>query len=217
MMGLASCRPANDTFMSGFTRGTHPLTGIRGQRKKLCAGRLGGVYLDRGEPAKAVGFESIGDAEKFVADLPGDFAGFPPLRRRPVAGDPGFTVADDNAVHGADGGNFSGRAGEKDFVGDVEHLARNGLLADRIAQMAGDGYGAVPSDAGESRVAKLGGVNYAVAHHKDVFAGSLADEAVDVEGNAFDVAVDGGFHADRPSDRCMKWFRCTSCLGNSSR
>src|ERR1035437_4199774 len=183
MMGLASCRPANDTFMSGFTRGTHPLTGIRGQRKKLCAGRLGGVYLDRGEPAKAVGFESIGDAEEFVADLPGDFAG--------------FTVSDDDAVHGADGGNLGGRAGEKDFVGDVEHFARNGLLADRIAQMAGDGDGAVPGDAGESRVAKLGGVNYAVAHHKDVFAGALADEAVDVEGNAFDVAVDVGFHADQ--------------------
>ena len=51
----------------------------------------------------------------------------------------GLAVADHDAVDGADGRNLGGGAGEEDFVGDVEQLARNRLLGDREAQMAGDG------------------------------------------------------------------------------
>src|ERR1035438_2581258 len=39
MMGLASSRPASDTFMSGFTRGYLPLTENRDQRSD-CVGKL---------------------------------------------------------------------------------------------------------------------------------------------------------------------------------
>ena len=52
---------------------------------------------------------------------------------------PGFAVADEDAIDGADGRDFGGGAGEEDFVGDVEHLARKRLLDDRDAEVAGDG------------------------------------------------------------------------------
>ena len=47
-------------------------------------------------------------------------------------------AADYDAVDGANGRDFSGSAGEEDFVGDVEKLAGDGLLGDSVAEVAGD-------------------------------------------------------------------------------
>ena len=62
--------------------------------------------------------------------------------------------------------------------------------------MAGDGEDAVAGDAGEGGVGQGRSVEDAVADDEDVFAGALADQAADVQGNALVVAVDFGFHAD---------------------
>ncbi len=62
--------------------------------------------------------------------------------------------------------------------------------------MAGDGQHRVAGDAGESRVGQRRGVEDAVADDEDVFAGALADQAVDVEADALLVAVDLGLHVD---------------------
>jgi len=55
---------------------------------------------------------AVGDAEEFVADFFGDFAG--------------LSVGDEDAVDGADGLNLGSGAGEEDLVGDVEQFARMG-------------------------------------------------------------------------------------------
>jgi len=58
--------------------------------------------------------------------------------------------------------------------------------------VAGDGHDAVAGDSGERRVAQLRGVENAAAHDEDVLSGALADQAVDVEGDALLVAVGVG-------------------------
>ena len=50
----------------------------------------------------------------------------------------GLAVLDQDAVDGADGRDLGGGAGEEDLVGDVEDLARERLLDDRDAEVAGE-------------------------------------------------------------------------------
>ena len=150
--------------------------------EQLCADRLAGVDFDGSEPAEAVGFEAVGDAEEFVGDFLGDIAG--------------FSVGDDDVVDGADGRDLGGCAGEKDLVGDIEQFTGDGLLDDGVAEVAGDGDNAVAGDAGESRVAELRSVENAAADYEDVLARALADQSVDIQGDALLVAVDLSLHMD---------------------
>ena len=54
----------------------------------------------------------------------------------------------------------------------------------------------VARDAVEHGVGQRRGVERAAANEEQVFAGALGEVAVDVERDAFGVAVDLGFHAD---------------------
>src|SRR5579872_7212772 len=80
--------------------------------------RLLGPVFDRrrGEPAVPVGGRAIHDAEEFVLQRQGDRSG--------------NAAVDGDLVNGADGGDFGSCAAEENFVRQVKHFARNGLLDD---------------------------------------------------------------------------------------
>ena len=62
--------------------------------------------------------------------------------------------------------------------------------------MACNGKHAVAGDAGECGVGQRRGVEHAVAHNKNILAGTFADQSVYVEGNALFVTVGFGLHAN---------------------
>src|ERR1019366_7550380 len=94
----------------GFCRDRHPLTGSSAQR-----------HADRRKAIVAVRPRTVENGEKFFLEQLGD--------------GPARSLADLDAVDRAQGTDFSRGAGEEDFVGDVEHLARNQLLAHRDFQV----------------------------------------------------------------------------------
>src|SRR5260221_7601664 len=99
-------------------------------------------------------------------------------------------------VDGTDGRDFYGGAGEEDFVDNVEHFARDDLLLHGNLQVFGDFHHGVASDAGQDAGGERRSVKRAVVHEKDVHAGAFADVAIGIEGDAFGVSVEAGFHAD---------------------
>src|SRR6202012_3581012 len=101
-----------------------------------------------------------------------------------------------DAVDGAEVGDLGGGAGEEGFIADVEHLAREGLLDDGDVEGFGDGEDGAAGDAIEDRVGEGRRVEYASADDEEVFAGAFREVAVDVQRDAFGVAVDLGLHAD---------------------
>src|SRR5208282_6825131 len=105
-------------------------------------------------------------------------------------------VADLDAVDRANGRDFRGRAGEKNLVRDVEHFAGNDLLDERDAQVVANRHHGIARDAWQRGAGNRRRQDRAVHHEENIFAGAFADVAVRIEGDAFDVAVGGGFHAD---------------------
>src|SRR5690348_15189237 len=105
-------------------------------------------------------------------------------------------VADLDFVDRADRSDFNGRAGEKYFVGYVEHLAGNHLFCDRDAEVAANFHHGVASDAWEDAVRKRRRQHLAARNDKYVFSRTFADIAVHVEGYAFRVAIGHGFEAN---------------------
>src|SRR3989304_1240930 len=109
-----------ETLAAGGARGAAP---PRGGGGRAGGGRghgprmrgLGGRLVDQGQPAVAVGLRALDQAEELLLEL---------LRHRAA-----LAAADLDLVDGADGRDFGGGAAEKALVGDVEHLAGNGLLA----------------------------------------------------------------------------------------
>ena len=81
--------------------------------------------VDGREPVMAVGLRAAGKGEEFVLNAFGDFAA--------RAG----TYLD--TVDGTDGSDLDCRAAEKNFLGDVKHLARNDLLGDGDIQVPANG------------------------------------------------------------------------------
>jgi hypothetical protein len=77
MIPVRGERGAGDSRLPQETRAASwkPPSGLP-MVKRLRADWLAGVHFDWGEPAEAVGFETIGDAEEFVSDLLCDFSGF---------------------------------------------------------------------------------------------------------------------------------------------
>src|ERR1700751_1659662 len=122
-------------------------------------------------------------------------------------------------VDGADRRYLGGGAGEKGLVGDVEHLAWDHLLEDRDFEIAGDLQDGLAGDTGEHGVAKRRGLQHAVAHKEDVLTGAFAYVAVGVEGNAFGVAVDDGFHLDELRIHVIgaRLRHCRESVGGESR
>src|SRR5271165_2146292 len=150
--------------------------------RKLDGNRLLHVDVDGRKPAVAVRAESVGDAEELIGQLAGDGAG--------------VAIGDRDAVDGTDGRDLRRSTGEEDFVSNIKQLARQRLLDHRHAEVASQREHAVARNAGEHGVGKRGGVDNAVAHDEEVLAGAFGEVSVDVEGDAFSVAVDVRFHAD---------------------
>src|SRR5712692_5033670 len=134
------------------------------------------------KPVVAVGFAAAGDGEEFFLQLAGDGAG--------------YAFADLDVVDRTDGGDFDGGAGEEDFVDDVEHFAGDDAFLDGDLQILGDFHDRVAGDAGQDAGGERRSVERAVVHEENVHAGAFADVAVGVEGDAFGVTVEAGFHAD---------------------
>src|SRR5690348_627966 len=105
-------------------------------------------------------------------------------------------VADLDFVDGADRSDFDGSAGEKYFVGYVEHFAGNHLFRDGDTQVSADFHHGVARDARKYAVRKRRRKHLAARNDKYVFARTFADIAVHVEGYAFRVAIGHGFEAN---------------------
>ena len=148
----------------------------------LCSDGFGYADVDWGEPVVAVGGEAVDDVEEGFVEGGGDGAH--------------GSVAYHDAVDGAEVGDFGGGSGEEGFVADVDELAGQGLFDDGDAELFGEGEDGAAGDAVEDGVGEGRGVEDAAADEEEVLAGALGEVAVDVEGDAFGVAVDLGFHAD---------------------
>src|SRR5512140_1269111 len=84
--------------------------------------------------------------------------------------------ADGEAVHRGHGGHLRRGAREEDLVGEVQHLARDGLVPDReLHLLLEDLQDAVAGEAGEHRVGQRRRVDHVVADQEDVLAGALGD------------------------------------------
>src|SRR5882724_3749897 len=114
-----------------------------------------------------------------------------------AAGDgAGYAFADLDVIDRTDRRDFDGGAGKEYFVDDVEHFARDYLLLHRDLQIFGDFHDGVAGDAGQNAGGQWRRVQRAVVHEENIHAGAFADVAVRVEGDAFGVAVEAGFHAN---------------------
>src|SRR5258708_39692082 len=105
-----------------------------------------------------------------------------------------MSLADNYLIDGTNGRDFRRCAGEEDFVGDVQHVAGNDLLADFVAQVFGNRHGGVAGDAGQDRRPNRRGVDDAIEHQEDILAGAFADVASNVQHNRFAIAVFERFH-----------------------
>jgi len=151
------------------------------------AGRLlrgyGLAGFDRQEPAVRIGLAAIDDGEERLLQLLRDGAAVPLAHR--------------DAVHRANRRDLGGGAGEKRLVGDVEHLARDHLLDDFYAQILRDLDHRSAGDSRQHGVAGRRRPQPALAHEKEILARTFTDVAGGVEGDAFGIAVDQGFHLDQ--------------------
>src|SRR6267154_2599472 len=130
----------------------------------------------------AIGLGAAGYGEEFVLQLAGDGTG--------------YAFADLDVVDGANGRDFDRGAGKEDFVDDVEHFAGDDLLLHRDLQVFRDFHDGVAGDAGQNTGGQRRSVQRAVVHEEDIHAGAFADVTVGVQGDAFGVAVEAGFHAN---------------------
>jgi hypothetical protein len=156
--------------------------GRRWCAESVGSGGDGFADADGGEPVVAVFGEAVDDVEEGLVEGGGDGAH--------------GSVADQDAVDGAEVGDFCRGAGEEGLVANVEELAGEGLLDDGDAHVAGEDEDGIAGDAVQDGVGERRSVEGAAADDEEVFAGALGEVAVDVEGDAFVVAVGGGFHAD---------------------
>ena len=67
---------------------------------------------------------------------------------------------------------------------------------DRNAQVAGDLQHRLAGDAGQHGIAQRRRIQHAIAYHENILSRAFADVSVSIERDAFDVAVDDGFHLD---------------------
>src|SRR5437764_677783 len=74
----------------------------------------GALGVHRRHPAVAIGNLAVDVSEEFFLNTFSNRAA--------------FSASDGGTIDAADGSDFSGRAGEEDFVGDVERFARNECL-----------------------------------------------------------------------------------------
>src|ERR1700679_3597518 len=97
------------------------------------------------EPVVAVFRQAVDDIEEGIVQRGGDGAH--------------ASVADEDAVDGAEVRYLCGGAGEEGLVADVEELARQCLLDDRDAELAGQHEDRVAGDSVQDRVCQRRGVD----------------------------------------------------------
>lgn len=105
-------------------------------------------------------------------------------------------VAHHDAVDGAEVCDLCRGTCKEGFVADIEHFARESLLDYLDAKLLGEDEDGTARDAVEHGVGKGCGVEHAASDEEQILAGAFGEIAVDVECDAFIVAVDLSFHAD---------------------
>ena len=106
----------------------------------LCSDGFGYADVDWGEPVVAVGGEAVDDVKEGLVQGGGDGAH--------------GSVADQDAIDGAEVGDLGGGSGEEGLVADVDELAGQGLLDDGDAELLGKGENRVASDAVKTELAR---------------------------------------------------------------
>src|SRR6266404_9829801 len=129
-----------------------------------------------------VGLAAAGDGEEFFLEFARDGAS--------------DAFADLDAIYGADGRDFDGRANEENFIHDVEHLARDHLFLHRNTQIFGELHDGVARDARQNTGGQRRRIERSVVNEEDVHAGAFANVAAGIEGDAFRVVVERSFHAN---------------------
>ena len=71
-------------------------------------------------------------------------------------------TADWHSIDGANRCDFGSRTGEEYLFGQIEHLARDRHLIDGIAQILGDGAGAITGDAAKDAVAQRRRIDFSL-------------------------------------------------------
>src|SRR5215471_403761 len=121
-----------------------------------------------GEPGQILGDEVRAHVRDVgLGDTPGDRTGH-------------AAVADQLAVHRADGADAEARRGEEDFVGGEGVVDVEVALLDREPELPAELHGGAAADAGQD-VLLARRVHALLAHYEDVAADALAQVAVLVE------------------------------------
>src|SRR5712691_6155306 len=145
----------------------------------------GGAHgdADGSQPMMAVGLLAADEGEEFILQTRGDFAA--------------LAFANEDVVHGTDGGNFGGCPDEEHFVGDVQHLAGDFALGNGNLQVTTNRQNAVARDARQDAGGERGRQNRSLVDQEEIHPRTFADETAGIEGDAFCEAIDNRFHADQ--------------------
>src|SRR5688572_6575612 len=161
-----------NTFVSQTQQGK-----LRSQRE-LTSGN--GWFRYRCQPTVTVGNLSLRDAEILALY---------PLRQRTR-----FSLADGNAIHGANGRDLGCRSAEEQFIRHIQELAGQHLLADLDSEIPRDGDDRVPRDPLQDSGGKRRRVQTAVADREEVLTAAFGDVAERIEHDALGVLVLLRFH-----------------------
>src|SRR5437016_8801264 len=135
-----------------------------------------------GEPVVAIRLAPAGDSEELFLELPCDRSG--------------HTLADLDVIDGADRSDFDGGADKEDFVGDVEHFARNYMFLQGNAQVFRQLRDGISRDARQNAGGERRSVKYAIVRQKNVHARAFANVALRIQSDTFGVAVETRFHSN---------------------
>src|SRR5712692_10363071 len=127
----------------------------RVNRREVLAGSRADRRTCRCEPVVPVWLVAAGDGEEFFLKL--------------ASYRPSFVLADLYAVDRADGRDLDSRAGEEEFVDDVEHFAGDDLLFHGNAQILGESHDRVAGDARQNAGRQRRAIERAIVDEEDVF------------------------------------------------
>src|SRR6266581_2526335 len=179
---LAGMRCGTPAKKGGKWRGDPRITTLASYSNGQSAGggADGGAHWR--EPIVAVGLAAAGDSEEFRLQCECNRAG--------------DALAHLDVIDGTDGRDFDGGANEKNFVGNVEHFARNDRFLDGNVEVLGKLDDGVAGDARQNAGGEWRSVKYAVVRKENVHARAFTDVAAGIERDAFGVAVERGFHSN---------------------
>src|SRR5581483_3142827 len=176
MAGTQGLRPGLHSYTAAWVRKI-----LSWNVSQLHAYRV--LYWHRGQPVEAVGHLAANNAVELVLDGARDRShhAFP----------------DADLIDRANWRYFRCRAAEENFVRQIEQFARYALFDHRNSEVARNGQDGIASNARQDGVPEGSRLNHAVADHEHILARTFADVSIHVERNAFDVAIDNGFHLDQ--------------------